>query len=71
MYLKATPDVHIQDVAVQTSFGEEQQDAELSLRIAITCLSNRMALARNHTVSVSLMDEKRQIIYTGKPMLSR
>ncbi|BFT71007.1 glycoside hydrolase family 2 TIM barrel-domain containing protein [Paenibacillus sp. P36] len=66
VYLKATPDVHMQDVSVQTSFHENQIDAELNLRIAVKYFSNHEELLHNHTVNVTLMDEKRQTVYTGK-----
>ncbi|MEC0267171.1 glycoside hydrolase family 2 TIM barrel-domain containing protein [Paenibacillus anseongense] len=66
VYLKATPDVHMQDVSVKTSFNENQIDAELNLRIAVKCFSNHAVPLHNHTVNVTLMDEKRQTVYTGK-----
>lgn len=65
VYLKATPDVHIRDVAVQTHFIEHSQDAELDLRIALKSYADETA--RNYNVSLSLLDETRQVIYRGAP----
>lgn len=64
VYLKATPEVHIHDVSVQTRFCENLHDADLELRIALKCFSKHASY--NHNLSISLWDEKRQQMNTGK-----
>lgn len=63
VYLKATPQVHIRDIAVQTRFDGRYEDATLSLRLALHNYADREAAP--HQVRISLLDEARQPVYTG------
>ncbi|MDD9269171.1 glycoside hydrolase family 2 TIM barrel-domain containing protein [Paenibacillus sp. GCM10023248] len=60
VYVKATPDVHIRDVAVQTHFLQHSPDAELDVRIA---LKRYAGATGSCSVSLTLWDETRQIIH--------
>ncbi|MFD0676287.1 MULTISPECIES: glycoside hydrolase family 2 TIM barrel-domain containing protein [unclassified Paenibacillus] len=62
VYVKATPDVHIRDIAVQTRFSEDHQDAELGVKIHVRNYADS-AQARPHLVKLMLLDDERQTVY--------
>lgn len=63
VYVKATPYVHIRDIAVQTRFSENLEDAVLGLRLNVKNYADLDS--GQHTLRMSLLDEGRQSIYEG------
>jgi beta-galactosidase/beta-glucuronidase len=63
VYVKATPDVHIRDIAVQTSFSENRDNAVLGVRLTVKNYADSDS-SRNH-LQVVLLNEARQTVYEG------
>ncbi|MFE5320560.1 glycoside hydrolase family 2 TIM barrel-domain containing protein [Paenibacillus sp. NPDC056579] len=64
VYLKATPDVHIRDIAVRTQFAEQTDDALLSVCLKVKHFADT-AFSGTHQVKLSLLDEAMKSVYDG------
>ncbi|KQX58701.1 beta-D-galactosidase subunit alpha [Paenibacillus sp. Root444D2] len=60
VYVKATPHVHIRDIAVQTRFYENHEDAVIGLRLNVKNYADLDS--GKHTLRILLLDEERQSV---------
>lgn len=60
VYVKATPHVHIRDIAMQTRFCENHEDAVIGLRLNVKNYAD--VDSGKHTLRILLLDEDRQSV---------